>query len=222
MEQRVRMDVPTLSDPHIRDLFQESDLFVRSFNGAANFGLFSPLDLLRILTLVSETISHILVLWTLTSNRTHLTLLTFSIISYILPLLISWWNKNTEYADDYQDAKAARATAKQNKMRGMVQSDSYRSEVILFGLGPWILDNWAKARKTTLGLDQPRTFMEDYPLSSLLSNINTTGIIVALQNVRFPRLIPLPPGHLTLSLLDTGRAGDAIIIHHSGFVHPVP
>ena len=45
MEQRVRMDAPTLADPHIRDLFHESDLFVRSFNGTANFGLFSPLDL---------------------------------------------------------------------------------------------------------------------------------------------------------------------------------
>ena len=32
MEQRVRLDVPTLADPAIRDLLHESDLFVRSFN----------------------------------------------------------------------------------------------------------------------------------------------------------------------------------------------
>lgn len=188
MEQRVRMDVPTLADPNIRDLFQESDLFVRSFSGVANFGLYSPLDLLRILTLVSETLSHLLVLWTLTSNRTHISLLAFSIISYMLPLFISWWRQNPEYIDDYQDAKAARATAKQNKMRGMAYSDSYRSEVILFGLGPWILESWARARKATLGLDQPRTFLDNYPLSALASNINTTGILVALQNVRPPPL----------------------------------
>jgi hypothetical protein len=188
MEQRLRMDVPTLNDPPVRDLFQESELFVRSFGGAANFGIFSPLDFLRILTLISEAASHILVLWSLTSNRTHLSLLAFSIISYILPLLISW-RRSTEYADDHQDVKAARAVAKQNKMHSMARNDAYRPEVILFGLGPWILDNWAQARKTTLGLDQQRSFLDGKPLKALMSNINTTGLLVALHNVRFDHFI---------------------------------
>ena len=182
MEQRLRMDVPTLNDPHVRDLFQESELFVRSFSGVANFGLFSPLDFLRILTLVSEAVSHVLVLWSLTSNRTHLSLLAFSIISYILPLLISW-RQNTEYADDCQDVKTARATAKQNKMHGLARSDAHRPEVILFGLGPWILDTWAAARRTTLGLDQRPSLLDRNPLADLMSNINTTGLLVALHNV---------------------------------------
>jgi len=47
MEQRVRLDVPTLDDPIVRSLLQESDLFVRSFSGSG-FGLLSPLDFIRI------------------------------------------------------------------------------------------------------------------------------------------------------------------------------
>ncbi|EKM59342.1 uncharacterized protein PHACADRAFT_85750 [Phanerochaete carnosa HHB-10118-sp] len=184
MEQRVRMDVPTLADPNVRDLFQESDLFVRSFSGVANFGLFSPLDLLRILTLLSEMLSHLFVLWTLTTDRTHLSLLAFSIISYIVPLLISWWRQYPEYTDDIQDIRAARATAKQNKMRAMAHSDAYRSEIVLFGLGPWILDNWARARMATLGLDQPRSFpAENSTFNVLTSNINASGLLMALQNM---------------------------------------
>lgn len=183
MAQRVRMDVPTLQDAHMRDLFQEGDLFVRSFTGVANFGLFSPLDLLRILTLLSETASHVFVLWTLTTDRTHLSLLVFSVISYILPLLISWLRRFPEYADDGQDLRAARATAKQNKMRTMAQNDAFRSEIVLFGLGPWILDNWARARKATLGLDQSRSFPVDNPFSYLTSSINATGLLMVLQNM---------------------------------------
>ncbi|GJE84393.1 ABC transporter ATP-binding protein [Phanerochaete sordida] len=196
MEQRVRMDVPTLADPHTRDLFQESDLFVRSFSGVANFGLFSPLDFLRILTLVSETLSHVFVLWTLTTDRTHLSLLAFSIISYIFPLLISCWRQYPEYADDCQDIKAARANAKQNKMRAMAQSDSYRSEIVLFGLGPWILENWARARKATLGLDQPRSLPVDTAFNIVTSSINATGLLMVLQNV--PMLLAMQSSSATL------------------------
>lgn len=194
MEQRVRMDVPTLADPHIRDLFHESDLFVRSFSGVANFGLFSPLDILRILTLLSETFSHLLVLWSLAASSAHLSLLAFSVLSYLLPLALSCWRQTVDDADDYQDAQAARATAKQNKMRNMAHSDAHRPEVVLFGLGPWILDTWAKARKATLGLEQARSAADGHPLGAILANMNTTGLLVALQNVR---------GHLLLNDMAT-------------------
>ena len=41
LEQRLRLDLPTLADPEVRDLLQESDLFVRSFTGLGfGFGLF--------------------------------------------------------------------------------------------------------------------------------------------------------------------------------------
>lgn len=187
MEQRVRMDVPTMADPHIRDLFQESDLFVRSFSGVANFGLFSPLDLFRILTLVSEIASHILVLWSLTASSAHLSLLIFTVASYFIPLLMSWYGDNPEDLDDYHDGRTTRAVAKQNKMRDMANSDVYRSEVVLFGLGPWILETWAKARKATLGIDQPSLRTESHPFSVVLSNVNMTGLLAALQNVCLSR-----------------------------------
>ena len=219
MEQRLRMDIPTLDDPHIRDLFQESELFVRSFSGVANFGLFSPLDFLRILTLISEVVSHILVLWSLTSNRTHLSLLAFSIVSYILPLLISW-RQSTEYADEFQDVNGARATAKQNKMHHLARADAHRPEILLFGLGPWILDAWAQARKTTLGIEGQRSFFDGNPFSALMSNINTTGLLVALHNVGvFPRkrraLLTIPP-------TAPSGARDAVIVDDAWLVHLVP
>ena len=85
MEQRLKMDVPTLERPQIRDLFQESELFVRSFSGMSSFGLLSPLDLFRILTLISELTSHAVMLWTLTSRGTHGWLLLFSVFSTVFP-----------------------------------------------------------------------------------------------------------------------------------------
>ena len=64
LEQRLRLDLPTLADPEVRDLLQESDLFVRSFTGLGfGFGLFSPLDLVRVLSSVAELASQILLLY---------------------------------------------------------------------------------------------------------------------------------------------------------------
>jgi hypothetical protein len=186
MEQRLKMDMPTLENPHIRDLFQESELFVRSFSGTAGFGLLSPLDLFRILTLVSELVSHAIMLWSLTSRGTHVWLLGFSILSTILPFLISSCTRDDFSAEERQDAKEARATAKQNRMRGMAYSDVHRPEIVLFGLGPWILQSWAKARRITLGLEQSQLDREEGLIGSFLSQFNFTGIVTALQNVSLP------------------------------------
>lgn len=183
MEQRLKMDVPTLENPHIRDLFQESELFVRSFSGMPGFGLLSPLDLFRVLTLVSELASHAVMLWSLTSRGTHVWLLLFSVISTVLPLLMSPWTRNRDLGEDTHDVKEARATAKQNRMRSMAYSDVHRPEIVLFGLGPWILQSWAKARRVTLGLEQGRLGGDESLYSSLLSQLNPTGVIDALQNV---------------------------------------
>ncbi|KAI0747433.1 P-loop containing nucleoside triphosphate hydrolase protein [Irpex lacteus] len=179
MEQRLRMDVPTLENPHIRDLFQESELFVRSFSGMPGFGLLSPLDLFRVLTLVSELASHAVMLWSLTSRGTHVWLLLFSVISTVLPLLMSPWTRNRDLGEDTHDVKEARATA----------NDVHRPEIVLFGLGPWILQSWAKARRVTLGLEQGRLGGDESLYSSLLSQLNPTGVIDALQNI--PILIAL-------------------------------
>ena len=97
------MDVPTLSDPVIRDLFQESELFVRSFSGTSSFGLLSPFDFLRILTLLSELVSHVLVLWTLTVGGTHVGILVFSVASSLLPVLMTYWRRGEAY--HYEDTR---------------------------------------------------------------------------------------------------------------------
>ncbi|KAI0092628.1 P-loop containing nucleoside triphosphate hydrolase protein [Irpex rosettiformis] len=189
MEQRLRMDVPTLENPHIRDLFQESELFVRSFSGMSSFGLLSPLDLFRVLALISELASHAVMLWSLTSSGTHVWLLLFSVISTIFPLLLSPWTRNRDLGEDTHDVKEAHATAKQNRMRGLAHSDIHRPEIVLFGLGPWILQSWAKARRLTLGLEQNRLGEDEWPYGSLFSQLNLTGAIDALQNI--PILIAL-------------------------------
>ena len=183
MEQRLKMDVPTLERPQIRDLFQESELFVRSFSGMSSFGLLSPLDLFRILTLISELTSHAVMLWTLTSRGTHGWLLLFSVFSTVFPLLLSPWTRNRDTGEETHDVKEARATAKQNRMRNLAHSDVHRPEIVLFGLGPWILQSWAKARRITLGLEQDRLGGDDSLYGSLFSQLNLTGVIDALQNV---------------------------------------
>ncbi|KAF6762807.1 P-loop containing nucleoside triphosphate hydrolase protein [Ephemerocybe angulata] len=67
MEHRVRLDVPTLADPQVRDLLQESDLFARSFSGGG-FGFISPLDFINIFSLLIEILSHLWLILTLTRN----------------------------------------------------------------------------------------------------------------------------------------------------------
>ena len=107
MAQRVRMDVPTHADPAVRDLFAESELFVRSFAGAG-FGLLSPLDLLRLLTLLAELASHALVLWSLTARGTHLSVLLFTLVSAMLPLVVSWACAGGD-AGAYEEGDSCRA-----------------------------------------------------------------------------------------------------------------
>ncbi len=69
LEQRLRLDIPTLADPAIRDLLHESDLFVRSFNGLGfGFGLFSPFDLIRVLSSIAEVASQLYVLYSTTQG----------------------------------------------------------------------------------------------------------------------------------------------------------
>lgn len=191
LEQRVRMDVPTLADPVVRDLFHESDLFVRSFHGMSSFGLLSPFELIHILTLVTELISNVFILWTLTFGASHHWLLVLSLASTVLPLILPWMTRPRAYFDDIYSPQEARSAAKQEKMRALAHSDPYRPEVILFGLGPWILQTWANARKSMLGLESESLGPESSFISNILSTVNIGGILTAVQNVSFyPHLLP--------------------------------
>ncbi|GBE79587.1 predicted protein [Sparassis crispa] len=183
MEKRMHLDVPTLADPLIRDLLHESELFVRSFNGMSSFGLFSVLDLTRIVSLASELVSHVLVLSSLASGSIHIFALLLPIISSLLPLISAWFGRSRTYMDDLTSPLEARTSAKQEKMRLLAHSDPYRPEILLFGLGPWILRSWARARKLMLGLERQQSTTGPQLSSVFLSQINVSGLLATIQNI---------------------------------------
>jgi len=183
MEQRIRLDVPTLSDPTIRDLLSESDIFVSSFQAVAGFGLLSPFDFIRIVTLLSELVSHLFVLSSITYGSLPLFTLAFTLLSAVYPFLQQYF---MPYRYGFEGSgfgeEEMRQAEKQEQMRQLSLSESHRPEVMLFGLGPWILHTWARARKAGLGLQAPRTPQQD-GIPKLFSHVNVVDMISALQNV---------------------------------------
>lgn len=180
MEQRLKLDIPTLADPVIRDLLQESDRFVSSFNGS--WGLFSPFDLINIPKLFSELFAHIWVLLALIDGTDHLGALVISLISAVFPLFLRWCGFSeviTETRAGRQQAKVAR---REDKLRRLANNDFHRPEIILFGLGPWILQSWGKARKTLLDSEHSMPLREA-GMPQFLSQIHIADLLFALQNV---------------------------------------
>lgn len=186
------MDTPTLADPAVRDLLQESDLFAQSFSGGG-FGLLSPLDFVHIFALLTEIASHIVLILSLTRTTTHYYVLALSILSAAFPLLVSWFGAAQRTPEPLYSAREARAADRQERMRNLVYSDAHRPEIALFGLGDWILKSWSNARKIVLSSEQPPSLQD----SSILSRINISDFVFALQNVRFT-LFSSPSRLLTL------------------------
>lgn len=180
MEKRLQLDVPSLSDPVTRDLFQESDLFVRSFSGMSSLGLLSPFDFVSVLTLVSEIVSHLYVIYTLTNDSSHVWILLFSLASAFLPFILPWFHAGRSHPDSLYTPQEAQAAEKQEKMRHLGLNDSLRPELLLFGFGPWILESWAHARKSLLGLEKPNIFRE----TAFLGQVSLNEIMIAVQHVR--------------------------------------
>lgn len=177
MEHRVRLDVPTLADPVVRDLLQESELFSRSFSGTG-FGFLSPLDFLQIISLTTEILSHLFLIVSLTHAASHYGILILSVLSAILPTLISWYNVPINPPDTQATTKEARAADRLEKMRSLAYSDSYRPEIALFGLGEWILKSWSSARKVMLEAEESQPYH-----TSHLTQCNLSELIYAVQNV---------------------------------------
>jgi hypothetical protein len=190
MEQRVRLDIPTLSDPTVRDLLAESDLFVSSFQGAGGFGLLSPFDLIRVFSLISELASHVFVLSTISYGPLSIFALVISFLSAAYPLVQSSLLPRTYRFDTpVYSEEEIRLTEKQEQMRQLSLSDTHRPEVMLFGLGPWILQTWAAARQRVLGLHSSQQSMQSP--SNIFSHLNVAEIVAALQNVSL-HLINMP------------------------------
>lgn len=193
LETRVSLDVTMMSDSVIRDLLAESDMFVSSFQGVGGgFGLLSPFDFIRVFTLLSEILSNLYVLYSLTSSHAHsdseslsLFTLAFSILSCAYPYIQSYLFPYRHRFDipSFGEEEARNAEV-QERMRHLSTSESHRPEVMLFGLGPWILDTWANARRASLGLrSHPQARTGPRVLSNLLSHINGAEVITSLQNV---------------------------------------
>lgn len=183
MEQRLRLDIPTLADPVVHDLLQESDLFVRSFNGMGGFGLLSPFDFVHILSLISELFAHLWVLMSLTGGAEHIAALGISLVSALLPLLLRWCGLSQIMSENHSSRQEARTAERQEKLRNLAYSDYHRPEIILFGLGPWILRSWATARKSMLGAEQRSTPIRESGMPDFLAQVNISDLLFALQNV---------------------------------------
>ncbi|KAI0677464.1 P-loop containing nucleoside triphosphate hydrolase protein [Trametes maxima] len=183
LEYRLRPDIPTLSDPLVRDLLQEADIFVRSFSGFASFGLFSPLDFMRVLTLISELLTHLWVLSTLTFGMTPLPVILLSVALSAIPSLLSLDGAPPKAWDSHTSRLEARLTAKQEAMRHLAHNDAYRPEVMLFGLGPWILQTWAQARRALLGLERRHESCETDLVSKLVSQFYLSGAFSAFEHI---------------------------------------
>lgn len=180
MEQRVRLDIPTLADPTTRALLQESELFARSFTGSG-FGILSPLEFIHLLALLTEIFSHIILIISLTRGISHFGILVLSIFSTMLPMFLSWLSCPRKESESIASAKEARAADRQERLRSLAYSDAHRPEVALFGLGDWILKSWTSARKIVLASEQPYYARN----TSILDQFNLSELVFAVQNVSF-------------------------------------
>ncbi|KAJ7781572.1 P-loop containing nucleoside triphosphate hydrolase protein [Mycena metata] len=205
MEQRVRLDIPTLADPAVRDLLQESDLFARSFSGSG-FGLLSPLDFIHIISLVTEIFSHVLLILSLTGGATHYGVLLLSVFSATLPLFVTWFGCPDAHSETLYTPREARAADRQEKMRNLAFNDAHRPEIELFGLGDWILKTWASARKVVLDSEQTQNFRD----SSLMSKLNFSDFLFALQNI--PLVLLLQTSSASLGSLTLYRSSIQSVI----------
>ncbi|CDO68722.1 hypothetical protein BN946_scf184652.g49 [Trametes cinnabarina] len=183
LEYRLRADLPTLSEATVRDLLQEADIFVRSFNGFSSFGLFSPLDGMRIVSLVSELLSHLWILSSLTFGATPLPVILVSVILSAMPCMLSWARNPTKTWGTRVDRLEARLAAKQDAMRHLAHSDAFRPEIMLFDLGPWILRSWARARKALLGLERRHDRAERDVFSKMISQLYLSGAFSAFEHI---------------------------------------
>lgn len=177
MEQRVRLDVPTLADPTVRSLLQESECFSRSFS-SRGLGVLSPLEFIQVFSLLTEIGSHVFLLVSLTRGASNFGLLLLSIASVLIPGLLSWITCPSNQPELRTSPKEERAAYKQERLRNLAYSDVHRPEIALFGLADWILKSWSTARKVSLAAEQPY-----YRTLPFLEQFKLTDLILAVQNV---------------------------------------
>lgn len=184
MQIRLRLDLPALDDQIVKDTLYEADMFVRSFTGRGSFFLLSPFDMIRLFTTMAEIGSQAYILWSmsLSSARafkssqywTEILILCFA----AFPTLFSFLNSCVAYTGDrfshsLQESDEAKLEETHQRMRGLAYSETHRPEVLLFGMGNWILKSWADAKRAlsirpTSALDSVSTAAHTFARSSSL------------------------------------------------------
>jgi hypothetical protein len=99
--------------------------------------------------------------------------------------VLKWCGFSQTLSETVSSREEARAAERQEKLRSLAYSDFHRPEIILFGLGPWILRSWATTRKAMLGKENS-TPLQESSMPLFLSQINISDLLFALQNVGFP------------------------------------
>lgn len=157
MKIRLKLDMPALSDPEITDILAEADMFVRSFSGG-NCMLLSPLDMVRIFTTLAEICSQLFVLWSMslssarafqsTQHWTELMILAMA----TFPTLFGFFNSRLSFSTNrwshsLEEAEGSKLEQTHERMRNLAYSERFKREVLLFGMGDWILNSWAEAKR---------------------------------------------------------------------------
>lgn len=169
MRVRLKLDMPALADPEIRDILAEADMFVRSFSGMGSFMLLSPLDMIRMFTTFAEIISQGYVLWSmsLSSARAFQTSQHWTEYMILLmaafPTFYTFFNSRLSFSTDrwshsLEDSQGSILEEQHERMRNLAYSETYKREVILFGMGDWILESW-KGAKQALAI-RPTSIMD--------------------------------------------------------------
>lgn len=185
---RLRLDIPTLADPDVSALLQESDMFVRSFSGAGSFGLLSPFDLIRTVSTFSELATQLYLVWSMSAglfDTSHMLMLAFA----FMPTFLSWASARVsqffscpwpEYGDD---SEGVEHSARHERMRSLAHDNYHKPEILLFGLGDWILESWAVARKSALGLSATQESTTAHTFREMARS-SSSELFGMLQHVR--------------------------------------
>jgi hypothetical protein len=160
MQVRLRLDMPALCDPEVRDVLAEADMFVRSFSGMGSFMLLSPIDMIRMFTTLAEILSQAFVLWSMSlssarafQSSQHWT--EFMILAMAaFPTIYGYFNsrffsfsQQNRWSHSLEEAEGSRLEERHERMRNLAYSERFKREVLLFGMGEWILESWAEAKR---------------------------------------------------------------------------
>lgn len=182
---RLRLDMPSLSDPQVRDVLHESDLFVRSFSGS--IGPISPLDFLNVFTTLADVAAQLWLLWSIADFGLASStpwILFISLLPTLLGLTSSWLGALQpwpQFADGVHDASHSEQS---ERMRTLAFSESYRQEVLFFGLGPWILQSWKSARRELLRVQTITAAASCVSMAQSFFYNGSSEVVSLIQHVR--------------------------------------